>query len=417
MKVDGGVWHRIMVLAVVVLVIGFGIGVVHADVKTVNVSCNNGESIGKSLEQGDERKPLVVVVQGICSENVVIDRDDVTLRGHEGAGGVTGLDPTKDTILIDGAHRVVIENLAVTGGKNGIVGARGASITVQYSTIQNSAGPPSSNGNGIKVAQNSQALIHKNVIENHPVYGISVDAGSNATITASEIRKSGDSGIGVSKSASARIGLTDDETAAGNLIEQNCIDGITIVDASSASLYGNSIQNNGIAGGPCIGEGIFVGRKSSLRMIGGNTIKFNAAGIFLRDAHLRTGKGGFAITPNNEEISNNFSTGIVAEENSTLDLRDGVVNVANNAPGFGILLQHGSRARMREAMISGNTAGGVLLQFASSVRFLAPLNTISGNGGFGLNCIGAESSFIGVFNGGGNALGDVNLSPMGCTGF
>jgi len=62
----------------------------------------------------------------------------------------------------------------VTRGKNGIVRTRGASLTVQYSTIQNGAGPPGSNGNGIKITRNSQALTHKNVIENHPVYGISV---------------------------------------------------------------------------------------------------------------------------------------------------------------------------------------------------------------------------------------------------
>ncbi len=408
------IWQGGMVVTILVLAIGIARAIAHDNVKTVEVDCSNGQTIGKALERGNEDKPLMVVVQGICSENVVIDRDDVTLRGEKKGDGVTGLNPTKDTILIDVARRVVIDNLTVIGGKNGIVGARGASFTVQDSTIQNSAGPPSSNGDGIKVVRNSQALIHKNVIENHPVYGISVGTGSNATITANEIRNSGDSGIGVSQAASARIGLTDDETAAGNLIEQNCIDGIGIFDASSAFLYGNTIQNNGIAGGTCSGEGIFVGRKSSLRMIGGNTIKLNGLGIFLRDSHLRTGKGGFAITPNNEEISNNFSTGIFAEENSTLDLRDGVVNVANNAPGFGILLQHGSRARMREAMISGNNAGGMLLQFASSVRFLAPLNTISGNGGFGLNCIGGESSFTGAFTGGGNALGDI--SPT-CTGF
>jgi nitrous oxidase accessory protein NosD len=386
----------------------------HDKTKTIEVECTKGETIARALRKGNEDKPLVVVVRGICSENVVIDRDDVTLQGNTSGDGVTGLDPTKDTILIDGARRVVIDDLIVTGGKNGITGTRGASFAVKNSTIQNSAGTPSSNGNGIDVRQNSQALVHNNLIENHPVYGISVNGGSNATITANTIRHCRDSGIGLVQSASARIGLTEDEAEAGNLIELNRIDGIGIFDASSAVLYGNTIQNNGFEGAIVIGEGIFVGRKSSLRMLGRNTIRLNGLGIFLRDAHLRTGKGSFAITPNNEEISNNFSTGIFAEENSTLELRDGVVNVTNNSPGFGILLQHGSRARMREALISGNTAGGMVIQLASSVRFLTPLNTISGNGGFGLNCIGGESSFVGNFVGGGNGSGDVNPT---CSGF
>lgn len=313
---------------------------------------------------------------------------------------------------------MVIEHLSITGGKNGVVGRRGASFTVLHSTIQNSIGPLS-DGNGIKVHQNSQALIHGNLIEGHPVSGINVTAGGNVTITANTIQKNNDTGILVFNSGSVRIGLTEEETEAGNVIEQNCFDGIVIHDASSGVLYGNTVQHNGIAGGICVGEGIFVGRNSSLRMVGLNKIRFNGLGILLRDAHLRTGRGSFGITPNTEEISNNFSTGILAEDNSTLDLREGTA-VANNAPGFGLLLQHGARAQMRGTTVSGNAASGILLQFASSVRFRTPLNTLSENGAFGLQCVDGESSFIGPFPpppfiGGGNPSGDVSPAVQSCS--
>ncbi|HSD51422.1 MAG TPA: hypothetical protein VLG48_08440, partial [Candidatus Methylomirabilis sp.] len=141
MKVYRGVFRGVMLPLGMLLTIGPFTANADDKVKTVEVDCTKGKTIAKALERGNEDKPLVVVVQGICSENVVIDRDDVTLQGNSSGDGVTGLDPTKDTILIDGARRVVLERLTVTGGKNGIVGRRGASFSVLNSTIQDSTGP------------------------------------------------------------------------------------------------------------------------------------------------------------------------------------------------------------------------------------------------------------------------------------
>lgn len=378
----------------------------------VTVDCSAGQTLTNALSQ-EPLRPLNVALRGLCNENITITRNDVTLYGDAPGSGISGVDPTRDVILIDVARRVVIENLTVTGGKNGIVGARGSSFAVRNSTIQNSIGTLTSvsDGTGVKAQQNSQVVIHGNVIENHPINGIWLE-GSDATITANTIRQIGDTGISMGNGASARIGLTDDEAAAGNIIQSSTVDGISMFDSSSALLYGNTIEQNR-------GAGISAIRNSSLRMLGLNTIRSNGVGISLIDSHLRTGRGSFRITPNQEVISQNTSTGIFADANSVLDLREGLT-IANNAPGFGILLQHGSRARMRGTTVSNNNSGGILLQFGSSVQFLFPpnpQNTITGNGGFGLNCVDPESSFIGGFTGGGNALGDVNLGVPGCTGF
>jgi len=422
MRSSRGISQGVLFILFLLLAIGLQTGTAHAEVKTVKVGCADGDTIAEALRKGED-KSLVITVQGTCQENVTITRDDVTLQGDPATGGaVTAANPALDTILIDGARRVVIDNLTVSGGRNGIAGGRGAAFTVQNSTIQESAGAPISNGNGVKVHQNSQAVIHHNVIENHPNTGVSVEA-SNATITANMIRKNlGQGGIWVLNSGSARIGLTDADTAAGNLIEDNTLNGVQVVNSSSATLHGNTIQRNGIG---MDAEGVFV-RQSTLRLVGGNVIKSNASGIFARASHVRTGDGGFGITPYTDEISENLGDGIGAADNSTLDLRGGNtvvtdhVTIANNR-GSGIFLNHGSVLDMRQTTVSGTIANtltgspgnGILLVRRSSARFRSS-NTVTGNAGFGLSCVGAESSFDGGFSGGGNGFGDI--SP-GCTGF
>lgn len=412
MKRCSGVYRWAMVLPSLLLAIGLLKWTAYAAVVTTTVNCNEGQSIGEALKQGGPFNPLVVIVQGTCNENVVITRDDVTLQGDPGAA-VTAANPALDTILVDGARRIVLDHLTVTGGRNCIAGGRGATFTVQNSAIQESAGAPNSNGNGVKVHQNSQAVIHHNVIENHPNTGIKVDAG-NATITANEIRKNlGQGGIWITNSGSARIGLTDADTPAGNLIEQHPLDGVQVTLSSSAILHGNTIQGNGFGAD---GEGVFA-RDSTLRLVGGNVIKSNSVGIFVRDSHVRTGEGGVGITPYTDEISENSGGGISANENSVLDLRGGdtpteILTIASNT-GTGIVLNHGSVLEMRQTTVSGNTANGIFLTRRSSVRFRTS-NTVSGNGAFGLTCVGAESSFEGAFAGEGNGFGNISAS---CTGF
>src|SRR3972149_822324 len=110
------------VTVAVSLLLGIGLltGTANADVKTVKVDCVKGQTIAKALEREDERKPLIVIVQGTCNENVVMTRDDVTLQGDAAAGGaVVGVDPAQATVQIDGGRGGVLEHLSVSRGGGG----------------------------------------------------------------------------------------------------------------------------------------------------------------------------------------------------------------------------------------------------------------------------------------------------------
>ena len=378
----------------------------------ITVDCSSGQTLASALLQ-EPLRPLIITVLGVCSENITITRNDVTLQGDASVSGIAGVDPARDVILIDGARRVVIEHLTVSGGRNGIVGLGGASFTAQGSIIQNST------RNGIAISQNSRALIHDNTIENHPASGVFVFGSSNATITLNKIRTSGAEALAVTDSSSARIGRTDSGGVAGNTIEENAIEGVYIARASVGDLVGNTIRNNGApsASNQFFGSaGLSVLQNSVVRMRGGNTIQSNGGGgIFLRSSSLRIGRDD--LTSPDNLIINNTASGIASEENSDIDLRVGTTVSGNSA--HGLFLEHGTRLRIRDSTVESNGVQGIVLQRASSARLLGGV-TINGNGtsgfpgSFGIFCSDNESSFVGSFTGGGGTAGPT--SP-GCTLF
>jgi len=109
--------------------------------KEVTVECTAG-SISDVLTNAPLGGRLIITVEGSCAGDIDITRDDVTLRG--GSGEVKG------QIAIDGARRIEIEGLKVTGG---IAAERGATVLVRNSTIE------------VSGATNAVAVIHGGFVE------------------------------------------------------------------------------------------------------------------------------------------------------------------------------------------------------------------------------------------------------------
>jgi len=208
-------------------------------VKTVEVDCTTGKTLAHALEKGNEDKALVVVVQGTCTENITITRDDVTLVADPGGATVNG------TITIQGARRVVIKSLRVTGSGAGVVGTDNAAFTVEDSVLDR-------NGtDGIVVANGAQATITGNTITNNGQAalpdsgrGIYVNNSASAEITKNTIEDNRSDGIGVFNNAYANV--------RENLIQRNgrpdpiCDAGIQLSRAHVRA-NGNIIKDNGCA--------------------------------------------------------------------------------------------------------------------------------------------------------------------------
>lgn len=146
------------------------------------VDCAAGKTITDALRRARPGRPLLVIIEGTCQEDVEITADDVTLQG--GSGAVDG------QITIDGARRVVIDGLTVTGNGNGIQARRNAAVTVQNSTIENNA------VSGIDVTQGAFALIDNNTIRSNTDCEIIVrDSGHVRMLNNTIVSNQGDSNI------------------------------------------------------------------------------------------------------------------------------------------------------------------------------------------------------------------------------
>jgi parallel beta-helix repeat protein len=382
--------------------------------KTVRVNCTRGDTVARALEKGDERKPLVVLLSGICSESVTIDRSDVTLRGDGGV--LQGPDPAVDVLTVT-ADRVAVENLVINGGRNGIFTSGAGALSIRGTTVE------STGRTGITLAGSSGAVIDGTTVRLNPRDGITLD-GSQATIINSNVSQNGRVGIFVGIAAAARIGVDNANNAAGSTISQNGATGVNIILGGSALIANNTITLNGTDPASNSGRAGINVIQASADIAAGNTIADNAGqGIFVRSASVQVGNPGFALPPVNTISGNGNATspgGIFATVGSALVIRDARI-IANRGFGLGIFLR--SHAQLSGSQIHDtvalpptqgqppNPGDGIRLAFGGALQALTPISTLVGNQGPALSCIDGESSVINI-----GALG-LAVLPPGCTGF
>lgn len=236
----------------------------------VNVDCASGGRINQALSRPtlvDRR--LVVAVSGTCIENVVIERDDVTIRAQSTGGGVSGADLGRPAILINGARRVALEGLSVVGGLHGVRVTGGASVTIRASAIRNAA------LTGVRIDGGSNGVVDGSTMENNGEHGVSALA-AGVTMTDSIARGNALNGVAAARGGSAFLGNIDagGNICCGNLIENNTLDGVLAADSSSAVLFKNVIQGNG---GTTNRWGVLAVRESSIVLRGGNVVHANGS--------------------------------------------------------------------------------------------------------------------------------------------
>lgn len=129
-----------------------------------NVVVNCGvNTIGAALANAAPGGRLTITVNGVCTEDVTIARNDVKLQGN--SGQVVG------QITVAGAQRVIIAGLTVTGPGNGIVATENADVTVQGSTIE------LNEASGIDVNSGAFVVLIGNTIRGTNTYGVIVRDG------------------------------------------------------------------------------------------------------------------------------------------------------------------------------------------------------------------------------------------------
>ncbi len=283
---------------------------------------------------------MTITVYGTCTENVTITRDDVVIQGS-GSAGVTAASSTSPVIRLDGARRIRITGLTLTGGDSGVQGSRGSTFDVSSCVVQGGArfGVLASNGSigtvdgcvvagsggqGVIAANESAIYVTNSTVENHAAQGVSA-------VRASHVRVGQDiNASGVLKAVTVRF---------------NGSNGISITDSSAGIVVGGTVHDNG-------NSGIFVGRASTAQI----------------------GIGSFGLTAG-VTVQNNTRHGIAVESSQATIL--GSTITANDLTG--IIVSNAAGARI--GITDGNTA------------YVG--NTISNNGSNGIHVVGSSSAFIG----------------------
>ena len=358
--------------------------------------------------------PITVIVKGTCNENVVIERDDVTLQADVGGATVHATDPTKAAILIQGARRVRIIGFGVNGGTGGVVGRRGASFdlsgpgclidandrfgvvasygasgTVDNCTIQGTTGE----GNGVVAANESSLVITNSTVQNNAAAGV-------VAVRNSQIR------IGQNANGDAVILPVTITGNAGN--------GVTIGDSSAGIVVGGSISNNSRTG-------IFVGRGSSGQigagqsgLVGGPSVQNNGGtGITIEGANatvlsstislnggngvqlINGGSARIGIKNDNSGylgnvIANNGGSGVALSNSSSTALGGNLIQANGTNPAvfaYGVLALRGSAVDfVGDNTVADNASAGLLVTEGAFARIgdvtfgLSTINTFSGNG-------------------------------------
>ena len=207
---------------------------------TINVNCP-----GDSLQAAINAAPVdtAINVSGTCNENILVDNDKIKIYiiGSTPNRGATinGPDPSKHVFDVRG-KAILIQNLTITGGRQGIAVQRGSNAVVLDNLIHFTG------NQGISVSQLAYANIRLNTIEDNPSNGISIAEGSTARIgfnnnndanASPNIIRRNNRGILVQNSSHA--------TVAGNFINNNTLDGITVTRNSQVDAASNAIDNNG----------------------------------------------------------------------------------------------------------------------------------------------------------------------------
>ncbi len=125
----------------------------------VEVKCNTEESVQEAVDNADG--PTTIDIKGICFEDVIIAKDDITLSGRQGMSGCNKNNPGKGTIdgtiTVDGV-RATIEFLTITGSGAGVNIVNWANVHLTCNDISDNV------ADGVSVFRSSNAVLRDNTL-------------------------------------------------------------------------------------------------------------------------------------------------------------------------------------------------------------------------------------------------------------
>jgi hypothetical protein len=350
----------------------------------ITVNCEAGETVTDALAQAPVTGHLTINIIGVCQESVTITRDDITLQGDSPGAG---LQSSSDVplLLLDGARRVLINQLTLTGGNHGLFAHSGASFHAYDLHVQNNT-----HYAGIHITMEASGRISNSIIEGS---GIVTWGSGSLYVFGGEVRNS--DMFGVQASGGSYINLDGGFRVVGSRHHAVFAGGGGSIDVHSAIIEDN------------LSAGVWAMDGSNIGIIGNNTrIENNNGGVVAWSASSVSIAFG-------AQVINNQGHGVQADYGGNISVSDGAV--INNNSGAGLSLSGGSAARIHGSYIVDNEWNGIYLNDISVASFgLDDPNQITGNGGHGIECQTAAPAVAQITGNPGDVSGNALDPQINC---
>jgi len=328
--------------------------------KTVNCPGQSLQTAVDAAKPGD-----IINVTGTCNEALNVKTDDLTLDGL-GSAIIDGTALDQVVITITGAVRVVIRNLTVQNGSDGILATRQAHVTLAELVAQGNS------QRGIRIDSNSTAALKNCMVQGSGMEGIIVRRSSNATFEGTIISQTSNGpGIVISGSSIGDFLPASNITAITNQGAGIAVQGSSELSAWTATIDASSNNNQGI-----FVDNSSVGFSDSTILTQGN----QSWGVQLGHSTLKVSNGTMTSSGNQTDGMGIF------EHSSFILLGNANVNVTQNARSGINLYTDSSISNLYNGTLSiqNNPKSGLAIFDGSSARLLNGRSTISGNPEAGL---------------------------------
>jgi parallel beta-helix repeat protein len=221
--------------------------------------------------------------RGTYLENVVVDRDDVSLSGEDRESTIIQGDGVADTLAVSNAFAVVVETLRVTGGgtaANGVSLYRSTSCLVDNCLVEG-------NRRGITLDQSPGNTIASNVVRSNMGAGIRATRSGGVIVRENVVTLNFRQGLDVV--------LNDGATLVDNVVSDNRLDGIRVGAGSWCRTTGNRCERNGL-NGILTGRGVenlFFSNQCSANVESG--LRMQETHSFVISGNAFTGNGDYGI--------------------------------------------------------------------------------------------------------------------------
>lgn len=314
---------------------------------SVTADCSHGQTITQALAQTANAPTVLITVKGICNESVTITRDNVTLKGSDGAainGGVS----------LDDARNVSIQTLTLTNSTFDAADASVATLT-NVSVTSCSKGVNVQDGSSIQIEGGSITC---------SLFG--VHAANDGSVALDNVTVSdATNGFGVGADGGGTVSINDSTIS-------NNKSGVSASLEGSIDMHGTTVVTGSSQGGVEAGNG------GSVLVADGADIEGNNGG----GAAVSTG-GRLVI--DGGIVENNTGNGVWVFAGSTVHAPNAIIR---NNSGDGIHLMDTSVAFVEgNSQITGNGGWGIYCAGPPSVAStFGSLGTITGNTAGQNNC-------------------------------